>query len=77
MCDLVSSLFKLLTPVPGLNPKQAKVCELALQDILLAMRHHPDEVEVVGKAMVALGVLGQVRGGEGGRAGCVQVCACL
>ena len=45
--------------LPPLRPPQARICDLALPDILLAVRHHPEELEVVGKALVALGVLGQ------------------
>ncbi|GAB4822418.1 hypothetical protein N2152v2_009464 [Parachlorella kessleri] len=38
---------------------QARIADMALPDILLAMKYHPEEVEVVSKALVALGVLGQ------------------
>lgn len=39
---------------------QLRITDLALPDILAAAQQHSDEAELVGKALVALGVLGQV-----------------
>jgi hypothetical protein len=41
------------------NMMQAHLTQLALQDVLLAVRNHPEEPDIQAKGLVVLGVLGQ------------------
>ena len=40
---------------------QAHVCQVGLNSVLAALRNHPSDTDIQAKALVVLGVLGQVR----------------
>lgn len=40
---------------------QAHVCQVGLKSVLAALRNHPSDTDIQAKALVVLGVLGQVR----------------